>query len=395
MPGMTMNRRDFFLSSAVLAGIPLQAPRTYDLVIKGGRVIDASQRIDRVMDVAIRNGRIAALQANISGSDAAQVFDAKGKVVTPGLVDIHAHPRPGEVSPERILSSGVTTVVDGGSRGASNIEDMVDVAKKAPNRVRLLINVARTGNNTVEGELLKFENADAAAGRTAVRNHREIVVGVKARLSRPVVGNRDLDAIRRAHEITGPFDIPLMVHIGDTYSALPEILGLLRRGDIVTHVYSPPPHGILDDNGRLFPEVREARRRGVLFDVGNGRNGHITWEVAERALQQGFIPDTISSDLNGAGLTDQVFDFPNVLSKFLLLGMGLTDVLACGTVNAAKSIPALKDLGTLRNGAVADITVLELTEGQFEFVDNVNTKRTGRQKLVSRAVFVAGKQWEG
>ena len=186
-----------------------------------------------------------------------------------------------------------------------------------------------------------------------------------------------------------------MVHIGDTHSPLPDILALLRPGDIVTHVYSPPPHGILDENGRLYSQVRDARKRGILFDIGNGRNGHITWEVAERALQQGFRPDTISSDLNGAGLTDQVIDFPNVLSKFLLMGMNLNDVIACGTVNAAKSIPALKDLGTLRNGAVADITVLELTEGQFEFVDNVNTKRTGRQKLVSRAVFVAGKQWAG
>jgi dihydroorotase len=394
MPGMKMNRRTFFVSSAVLAGLPLPQTR-YDLVIKGGRVLDASEKLDRVMDVGIRSGKIAALQANIPASEASQVFDAKGRLVTPGLVDIHAHPRPGEVTAERILSAGVTTVVDGGSRGASNIQDMVDVVKKAPNRVRLLINVAKNGNNTVEGELLKFENADAEAGRNAVRAHRDIVVGVKARLSRPVVGTRDLDAVRRAHEITRPFDIPLMVHIGDTHSPLPDILALLRPGDIVTHVYAPPPHGILDGNGRLLPQVREARQRGVKFDIGNGRNGHITWDVAERALQQGFAPDTISSDLNGAGLTDQVFDFPNVLSKFLMLGMSLNDVLACGTVNSAKSIPALKDLGTLRNGASADITVLEIAEGQFEFVDNVNTKRTGRQKLISRAVFVAGKQWAG
>ena len=390
---MKMSRRDFFLSSAILGAIPLPAAK-YDLVIKGGRVLDSSERLDRVMDVAIRDGKIAALQANIPASDASQVFDAKGKLVSPGLVDIHAHPRPGEVPAERILSSGVTTVVDGGSRGANGIQDMVDVAKKAPNRVRVLINVSRLGNMP-EGELLKFESADPEAGRAAVRTHREFVVGVKARLSRPLAGDRDLDAIRRAHEITGPFGIPVMVHIGDTRSPLPDILALLRPGDIVTHVYAPPPHGILDDNGRVLAQVREARRRGVLFDIGNGRNGHITWEVAERALQQNFPPDTISSDLNGAGLTDQVFDFPNVLSKFLLLGMSLNDVLACGTVNAAKSIPALKGLGTLRKGAVADITVLELTQGEFEFVDNVNTKRMGRQKLVSRAVFVAGKQWVG
>jgi len=392
MPGMKMDRRSFLLSSALIPVFPVSLAPKYDLVIKGGRVLDASQRLDRVIDVAVRGGKIAAIQADIPSSDATTVFDARGKLVTAGLVDIHAHPRPGEVPPEKILSTGVTTVVDGGSRGADGIQDMIDVSKKAPNRVRVLINVSRLGN-LPEGELLKFETADAEAARTEVRKHRDVIIGVKARLSRPLAGDHDLDGVRRAHEITRPFGIPLMVHIGDTRSPLPDILALLRPGDIVTHVYAPNPHGILDDNGRVLPQVREARQRGILFDIGNGRNGHITWEVAERALQQDFLPDTISSDLNGAGLTDQVFDFPNVLSKFLLLGMKLDQVLARGTVNSAKAIPALKDLGTLRAGSVADITVLELTTGDFEFVDNVNTKRVGHQKLVARAVFVAGKQW--
>jgi dihydroorotase len=169
----------------------------------------------------------------------------------------------------------------------------------------------------------------------------------------------------------------------------------MRPGDIVTHMYSPPPHGMLDDNGRVLPQVREARQRGVLFDFGNGRNGHFTWDVAERALAQDFLPDSISSDLNGPGLTDQVFDFPNILSKFLLLGMKLDQVLLRGTANSAKAIPALKGLGTLKPGSTADITILELKQGDFDFVDNVNTKRTGNQKLFPRASFVAGKRWQG
>jgi dihydroorotase len=387
-----MNRRQFLMSSAVLVGAPLAAAPKYDVVIKDGRVLDASQRLDRLIDVAIKGGKIAALEPSIPASDAAEVFDARDRLVVPGLVDIHAHPRPGELSPQQVLAGGVTTVVDGGSRGADRIQDMIDVVKSAPNRVRVLINVSRLGNQP-EGELLKFETADAEAGRTAVRNNREFIVGVKARLSRPLAGDRDLDGVRRAHEITRAFGIPLMIHIGDTRSPLPEILALLRPGDIVTHVYAPAPNGILDNNGRVLSQVREARRRGILFDIGNGRNGHITWEVAERALQQDFLPDTISSDLNGAGLTDQVFDFPNVLSKFLMLGMPLDQVIARGTANSAKAIPALKDLGTLRKGAVADITILELASGNFEFVDNVNTKRTGKQKLFARAVFVAGKRW--
>jgi dihydroorotase len=384
-----MTRREFLYSSALLAATPLSAAPKYDLLIRGGRVMDPGQRLDRIADVAVRAGKIAAVQPNIPGSDAAKVFEAGGRIVSPGLIDIHAHPRPGEVPPERILSGGVTTVVDGGSRGADGIQEMVEVVNKAPNRVRILINVSRLGN-VAEGELLKFETADAEAARAAIRKHRNAIVGVKARLSQNQAGENDLAAIRRAHEITRPFGIPLMVHIGNTRSPLPDILALLRPGDIVTHVYAPPPHGIFDDNGRLLPQVREARRRGILFDIGHGRVGHITWEIAERALQQGFPPDTISTDLNGASLTDQVFDFPTVLSKFLMLGMSLDQVLACGTVNAAKAIPAFKELGTLRRGAPADITVLELAEGEFEFVDNLNAKRVGRRKLISRAAFFGG-----
>lgn len=389
-----LNRREFLVSSALIAGLPLPAAPKYDLVIKGGRVIDPSRKLDRVMDVAVRNGKIAALQANISALDASEVLDAAGRLVTPGLIDIHAHPRPGELPPERCLAAGVTTVVDGGSRGVNGIQEMIDVANKAPNRVRVLINVSRLGNAT-EGDLLDFNNADTAGAIAVVRRNRDVIVGVKARLGRAQVGDRDLDAVRRAHEITRPFGIPLMIHIGETASPLPEILALMRPGDIVSHVYAPPPHGILDDNGRILPQVREARRRGVLFDIGNGRIGHITWDVADRALQQDFPPDTISTDLTVTGLTDQVFDFPNVLSKFLMLGMSLEKVIACGTVNSAKAIPSLKDLGTLRPGAIADISILELATGDFEFADNLNAKRIGHQKLIARAVVVKGKRWVG
>jgi dihydroorotase len=389
-----MNRREFLASSLVLAAVPMPFPAAtkFDLVIKGGRVLDASQKIDRTMDVAIRQGKIAFLQPDIPATDAAEVFDARGRIVTPGLVDIHSHVRPAELSAEQVLSGGITTVVDAGSRGADGTLDMIAVSNSAPNRLRALINVSKLGNQT-DGELLRFASVDTEAARASIRTHRNIIVGVKARLSQQYAGDHDLDGVRKAHEITQGFGIPLMIHIGDTHSPLPDILALLHPGDIVTHMYSPPPHGIMDDAGRVLPQVRDARRRGVLFDFGNGRNGHFTWEVAERALSQDFLPDSISSDLNGPGLTDQVFNFPNVLSKFLLLGMSLDQVIGLGTVNSAKSIPALKSLGTLQVGSTADVTILELMSGDFEFDDNAHTKRTGRQKLFSRAVFVAGKRW--
>jgi dihydroorotase len=183
-----------------------------------------------------------------------------------------------------------------------------------------------------------------------------------------------------------------MVHIGDTMSPLPAVLALLKPGDIVTHMYAPPPHGIFDDRGAVLPEVIAARKRGIWFDIGNGRIGHITWSVAEDALRKGVAPDTISSDWTDAGRTDQVFDFPNVLSKFLLLGMPLEQVIARGTVNAAKTIPGYGAFGTLRVGAPADVTVLDLRDGAFEFVDNANTKRVGKQKLFAAATIFAGKR---
>jgi dihydroorotase len=198
--------------------------------------------------------------------------------------------------------------------------------------------------------------------------------------------------LRRARQVADPLKIPIMIHMGDTASPLSEILKLLRPGDIVSHLYAPPPHGILDDSGHVLPEVRQARQRGVRFDFGNGRTEHWTWEVAQSAIQQGFPPDTISSDLNLAGRTEQVFDLPTVMSKFLLMGMPLNDVIACVSTHAARSVHALKSSGTLRPGAAADVAVLELTQGAFEFVDNYKGKRTGTQKLVTRAVVAGGKR---
>jgi dihydroorotase len=292
--------------------------------------------------------------------------------------------------PALCLADGVTSLVDGGSRGADQIDEIVAIAKGAPNRVKVLLNVARTGILS-EGELLDISQIDVAAARKAIERHRDVIVGVKARISRTAAGTNDLEALRRAQAIVEPFRLRVMVHVGDTVSSMPAILALLKAGDIVTHVYAPPPNGIFDDSGQLLPEVIAARRRGIRFDIGHGRVGHITWDIAERAIRQRFLPDTISSDLNDAGRTDQVFDFPNVLSKFLLLGMPLDEVVARGTINAAHVFPAFGDLGTLRVGAPADIAVLELRAGEFEFVDNATTPRTGMSKLFAHASVMAGK----
>ncbi len=389
-----LTRRQFVHTASLAAFASAGAPRLtaahYDLLIKGGRVLDASQRLDRIIDVAIAGGLIARLAPDIAASEAAEVIDARGKIVTAGLIDIHAH-LSREMLPAHCLSTGVTSIVDAGSSGADNVDEIVDIAAHAPNRMRVLLNLGRTGLSG-PAELLDFSKADAAAARRAIESHRDFVIGIKARLSRSVAGEHDLDAIRRAHEVTGPLNLPLMVHVGQTFSPMPAIVALLRPGDIVTHLYSPPPNGILDDSGRVFPEVREARRRGILFDVGNGRNGHITWNVAERAIEQDFLPDTISSDLTAPGRTDRVFDFPTVLSKFLLLGLSIDQVMARATVNAARAMPPFKGSGTLSIGSPADVAIFELRPGEFEFVDNANQTRTGSQKLFPSAVLRLGKR---
>jgi dihydroorotase len=367
---------------------------TYDLLIRGGRVIDPAPGVDRIMDVAIRGGKIAALGRNIPASSAMESIDAAGRLVVPGLIDIHLHARDAELPPSAIMALGVTSMVDGGSRGADNVDQLVQVARTAPNRMRILLNIGRLGNNpSGRGEFLdSIDPADVAKARTAVEKHRDWIVGIKARLSRGIAADRDTEVLRRAVQVAAPFKIPIMIHMGDTAAPLPEILALLRPGDIVSHMYAPTPHGIMDAKGKILPEVREARRRGILFDFGNGLNEHWNWDVAQSGLQQGFPPDTISTDLTIAGRTDQVIDLPNVVSKFLWMGMPLSQAIACVTSNAARSIREFKAYGSLRVGAAADVTVLELAQGNFSFVDNYKNVRTGTQRLMTRAVVMGGKK---
>ncbi len=389
-----MNRRQFCYAAAAGAALFARVPQVfaapYDMLIKGGRVIDPSLGLDATRDVAIANGRIVAVEPTIA-AEATETLDARGKLVVPGLIDIHTHAARAREEPPLCLADGVTGFVDAGSAGADRIEDLVAVAQAAPNLGRVLINIARTGV-IAGGELMDLSRADVALARGAIARHRDVIVGIKARLSANVAGTDDLEALRRAQEAAAPFQLPVMIHIGQSVSPMRAILPLLKRGDIVTHMYAPAPNGILDDHGRVLPDVLAARRRGIWFDFGNGRVGHVTWDVAERAMQQGFAPDTISTDWTPQGRAGGVIDLPNVMSKFLLLGMPLERVIACATVNAARVFEAFNDRGTLNVGAPADVAVLELREGTFEFVDNYDGKRTGRQRLFPSATVLGGKR---
>jgi len=388
-----INRRQFVLSAtaASTVGRVLAAPaKKYDLIVKGGRVIDPSRKLDAIRDVAIANGRIAAVEATVS-ADAAETIDAHGKLVVPGLIDIHTHAARIKDGPELCLADGVTGWIDAGSQGADRIGETIAVAKSAPQQCRVLINIGRAGV-VPEGDTMDISRADVSAASEAIRANREMIAGVKARLSRDVAGPNDFEVLRRSQEVASSFKLPVMIHMGQTMSPLPKLLALLKSGDIVTHMFAPPPNSIIDDSGHILPEVTAARRRGVWFDLGNGRTGHLRWDIAERVLQAGFLPDTFSTDWTPEGRTSQFVDFPNVMSKFLMLGMSLDQVVACTTVNASRVFPVFRGRGTLKVGAPADVAVLELREGSFEFVDNFGNKRTGRQRLYPSATLLAGKR---
>ena len=389
-----MNRRQFVYAAAASAAMFARASNvlaaTYDVIVKGGRVIDPSLRINAIHDVAIAGGRIAAVEANIA-ADAGEMIDARGRLVVPGLLDIHTHYARDTEGPTVCLADGVTGWVDAGSQGADHIADPVAVAKSAPQQGRVLINIGRAGI-LPGGDTMDISLADVGAAKDAIARNREFIVGVKARLSRGVAAD-DFEVLSRAKEVATSFNLPVMIHMGQTVSPLPRLLNLLKRGDIVTHMFAPPPNSIIDDNGHILPEVLAARRRGVWFDVANGRTGHLRWDAFDRIIQAGFWPDTISTDGNTTSRNaESVIDFPNVMSKFLNFGMTLDQVVARATVNASRVFPLFNDRGTLNVGAPADVAVLELREGMFEFVDNYGNTRTGRQRLFPSGTVLGGKR---
>ncbi len=383
-----MNRRQFL--SAAASAATLRAAAKYDLIIKGGRLIDPSRKLDAVRDVAISNGRIAAVGANLHGA-AADMIDATGKFVVPGLIDIHTHAARSKEAAVLCLADGVTGWIDAGSQGADRISETIAIAKSAPQLGRVLINIGRAGI-LPEGDTMDLNRADVAAAREAIGNNRDMIAGVKARLSRDVAGQNDFEVLKRAQEVASSFNLPVMIHMGQTISPLSKLFPLLKSGDIVTHMFAPPPNSIIDDDGHILPEVLAARRRGVRFDLGNGRTGHLRWDMAERILKAGFLPDTFSTDWTPEGRPAQVVNFPNVMSKFLMLGMTLDQVIACATSNAARAFPVFHDRGTLKVGAPADVAILELKDGTFDFVDNFDGKRSGRQRLFPSATVLAGKR---
>jgi dihydroorotase len=384
-----------------LLGMAKPAPARFDLVVKGGKVVDPSQRLSALRDIGIRDGKVVEVGERIAENDARQVLDARGKIVTPGLIDVHVHVYEG-VAPLGIpadpncIAKGVTTVVDAGSAGAHTFPGFRrQVINVVDTRVFALLNISVVGQSTLSpdnpyGELLDLRYANPKLAIRTIEQNRDVILGVKVRLSRSIAGDRDLEALNLAKEAAEAVRLPLMVHIGETHAPLPAILSVLGKGDVVTHTFRGGEGGILDNQGRVLPEVRRAVTRGAHLDVGHGA-GSFSFDTAEKALKQEVIPGTISSDVHQFNVNGPVFDLATTLSKFLHLGLTLDQVIERASTNAANLFGFPKGLGTLRPGAEADVAVFSLLEGDFEFEDALKQKRYGHQKLSPVATVKAGR----
>jgi len=372
---------------------------TFDLVIKGGQVLDPSQNLRARRDIGIRNAKVVALDADIPVARAAQVLDAEGKLVTAGLVDLHAHVFPGGSSvglpaDELVPFTATTTYVDAGDAGASTFSAFKHlVVGQTRSRVFAFLHISKVGLTPFPvGEMRDIDFAQVDLAAKVVAENQDVVLGVKVRESKPVVGDNGLEPLRRAlaaAELSGT-QARVMCHIGDAPGELSALLDLLRPGDILTHAYSGAGNNIVQ-NGKLLPAALDAMKRGVLIDVGHG-GGSFDFDVAEAAMQQGLLPSTISSDIHAySGNSPSMPYLPWVMSKFLALGLPLEQVVALATVHPGRLIGRVDKLGTLQVGAPADVSIFELVEGRVEFEDTAKKKRTGKQFLKPVQTVRAGR----
>ena len=351
-----------------------------DLLLKGGRVIDPSQNMDARMDVAVQDGAISEIAPSVKPSAGARVIEADGKIVAPGLIDLHTHVYHGVnqtgVDPDIAgVRAGVTTVVDAGSAGCYTFGGFPEhVVPKAKTRVICMLHISRTGLN-YQPEISGRDDIDLDETISAIRANKPLIQGVKVRAVGPAVPTLGVEMVRLAKQAANEGGVRLMVHIGDRAvgdSGAPtitrELLPLLESGDIITHLFSGNAGRILDAGGEVLPEIMEAQERGVFFDTAHGRQ-NFSFDVAKAALDQGVRPRSISTDLTIPGRQNTVHSLAEMLSRFMALGFGLADVVRMATFEPAKALDMDGEIGSLAVGRTADISVLEEHAGDWLFRD--------------------------
>ena len=377
----------------------------HDWIIAGGRVIDPANHLDAQMDLCIADGRISLLTRSARNETSDQRFDARGLLVVPGLIDLHMHGyehvTPLGINPDHYcLGRGVTTAVDTGSAGCSTFQGFRNYACLT-NQTRLLafLNISSAGlafarlggDKATPGELDLLELAELEGCIDCVNANRDLIVGVKVRLSASLAddGRNEAEAYCRALAAAREVQLPLMVHHTLSTVSLADCPGKMASGDIYTHTYHGFRSTIIRSDGQLDPLVQIARERGVLFDVGFGQ-GSFNWTVAELSFEQGFWPDTISSDLHSGTCEGPAYDLPTVMTKVLHLGLPLTEIIRQTTIEPARAIGWEDRIGTLAVGREADVTVLSLDKVDTELEDCQSQLRRVRKRLRPQAVWRSG-----
>ena len=368
----------------------------YDILIKGGRAIDPAQNIDGTMDVAINKDRIAAVSRDIPPQEGKQVIDAKGKIVTPGLIDAHVHVfdsiMPIALEPDVAgVKHAVTTVVDGGSAGVATFAAFPKhIFPTTQTRVFCFLHLCSYGL-VPEPELKDWDEINPDAMAATIEANRSVIKGVKLRLVGKLVASAGIEVVKTAKKIAGQFRLPIMVHIGDTDKQVPasltqECLSVMEAGDILAHMYTGNQGSALRPDGTIVPELKAAMKRGVILDPATGRN-NFSFVVARKCLAEGILPTIISTDLNHRCLKDRTFSLPVNMSKFMALGLDLKQVVAMTTINPARAIHEEARIGSLKPGMTADVSILELKSGAWTLIDSPGeTMKTDKMLMPVTAV---------
>ena len=376
---------------------------TKDLILRGARVIDPSQNIDRVTDVRFTGGVVAAIGDQLPAGPDTELHDVRGKIVTPGLIDLHTHVYWGGTSigvdaVQLARSSATATFVDAGTAGAGNFPGFRKhvIEPALPVRILPLLNLSFPGifafsNSVMVGECGDLRLLDITECVRVAKENADLIVGIKVRVGRGASGNSGIAPLDMALEVAEAVGLPLMAHLDHPPPSRLDVMGRMRPGDILTHCFRPFPNAPSGPNGGVRPEVLAARERGVIFDIGHG-GGSCGFVTSRHMLAAGFKPDVISSDVHILSINGPAFDLLHTLAKFHALGMTLPEVVACATVNAARAIRR-PDIGTLKPGSVGDASIFEVLDEPTPYTDVLGEVITGDKRFAARGLVLAGAWW--